>query len=499
MTSKSLSLTPAESLLQKCLLACSSELPSPPTLRFTGGWVRDKLLGVPSHDIDVALSNMTGFEFGRHLKSYIDGHWAVYESEAQELGIKAQLSGLHQIAANPEKSKHLETVTTRLFGFDLDFVNLRKETYSEDSRNPKMEFGTPEEDALRRDATVNALFYNLHTREVEDFTSQGLQDMNSKVIRTPLAPYQTFKDDPLRVLRLIRFASRLGYEIEQSSLAAMKDPKIHDALRLKISRERVGIEVEKMVTGPDPRRALILIHDLDLYPCVFGDLGDQIPTAVVIDLPGLYDELQKILQSNSAAIDVLNLKEADGTPWYLAAYTPFSASDSDRAASVLREALKVPNLLTNLLNLSIRNRPQIQDLVFSAWVTSPPASPNVEPETEPFVRSKFGMPIRNMGRTWRLQILYSMLADMSDKRASVYVIERYSKLLAYIRDSMLEDVADLRPIVNGRQIVEAMGVKTGRWMTRALEMVMTWQLDHPDGEVGEVLEMLRGRRRELGI
>jgi tRNA nucleotidyltransferase/poly(A) polymerase len=111
-----------------------------------------------------------------------------------------------------------------------------------------MEFGTAEEDALRRDATVNALFYNLQTDQVEDFTG-GLRDMEKKLIRTPLEPFQTFMDDPLRVLRLIRFASRLGFSIDPAAEAVMGDPRVTEALKLKISRERIGIELEKMLKG----------------------------------------------------------------------------------------------------------------------------------------------------------------------------------------------------------------------------------------------------------
>jgi tRNA nucleotidyltransferase/poly(A) polymerase len=137
-------------------------------------------------------------------------------------------------------------------------VNLRKETYSEDSRNPQMEFGTAEEDALRRDATINALFYNLNESKLEDLTKRGLDDMKKHIIRTPLEPYQTFKDDPLRVLRLIRFASRLGYKIDQETESAMQNEDISVALKLKISKERVLAELEKMLHGestiPDPKR-----------------------------------------------------------------------------------------------------------------------------------------------------------------------------------------------------------------------------------------------------
>lgn len=253
-------------------------------LRFTGGWVRDKLLGVQSHDIDVAINKMTGFQFGSCMKDYLEipGNPEKYglegvaknESQSTKAGTSDKskvVGGLHKIQANPEKSKHLETVTTRILGLDIDLVNLRKETYSEDSRNPQMEFGTPEEDALRRDATVNAMFYNLNTQTIEDFTGKGHDDMKAKIIRTPLEPYQTFKDDPLRVLRLIRFASRLGYIIEPSAEESMKDPEIKDALQAKISRERVGVELEKMLRGPDPYGALVLVDRLTLYSTIFSD------------------------------------------------------------------------------------------------------------------------------------------------------------------------------------------------------------------------------------
>lgn len=221
------------------------------TLRFTGGWVRDKLLGDPSHDIDVGISTMTGFQFGLALEEYLKAPGVLdkYKARHPDEDLERVMSGLHKIAANPEKSKHLETVATRIFGFDVDLVNLRKETYTDFSRNPQMEFGTAAEDALRRDATVNALFYNLHTCQIEDFTGRGLQDMRDGIIRTPMPPHQTFKDDPLRVLRLIRFSSRFGYTINQETELAMQYDDIKTSLKAKISLERVGVEIEKSLRG----------------------------------------------------------------------------------------------------------------------------------------------------------------------------------------------------------------------------------------------------------
>ena len=245
---KMITLTDQEAKLRRLLLDVSEYIGTldghaKPELRITGGWVRDKLLGSQSMDVDVGIDTMTGLEFGNLMKQYLD------RPETKAKYDQSILGRLAKIEANPEKSKHLETVTTRILGLDIDLVNLRKETYTKDSRTPTMEFGTPEEDALRRDATINALFYNISSGEVEDFTGRGLQDMERKVIKTPLAPVQTFKDDPLRVLRCIRFASRLGYQIAEEDEQAMIDSDIKSELRRKISRERVGVEITKMLKG----------------------------------------------------------------------------------------------------------------------------------------------------------------------------------------------------------------------------------------------------------
>jgi tRNA nucleotidyltransferase (CCA-adding enzyme) len=250
MATAHIQLTPREEQLRQLLLDVaryideSKEIKEKLELRFAGGWIRDKLLDIESHDIDTAINAMTGYAFSTKMQEYLKDEENLKKHSLEPTDIH----NLHKILANPEKSKHLETATTKIFGFDVDFVNLRKETYSEDSRNPQMEFGTAEEDALRRDATINALFYNLHTDLVEDFTG-GLEDLAAKHIRTPLDPKTTFMDDPLRVLRLIRFASRLTFTIDPKSEAYMSDPAVMEALKSKISRERVGVELEKMLKG----------------------------------------------------------------------------------------------------------------------------------------------------------------------------------------------------------------------------------------------------------
>ena len=113
------------------------------------------------------------------------------------LGYEKHNIGL--IQANPDQSKHLETANVRILGTFVDCVNLRSEVYADNTRIPDIRFGTAEEDAMRRDFTINSMFYNIHTKQIEDFSVKGVEDLTCGIIRTPLPPLVTFKDDPLRV------------------------------------------------------------------------------------------------------------------------------------------------------------------------------------------------------------------------------------------------------------------------------------------------------------
>ncbi|CAD7060820.1 unnamed protein product [Tilletia caries] len=232
--------------------------------RIAGGWVRDKLLNKDSDDLDVSLSSTTGFTFAHFLAAYLASPQFAQSDLAARIP-SPTTSSIAKIAANPEQSKNLETATANVFGLSLDFVNLRKEVYEGDTRIPIMSFGTAKEDAERRDITINSLFYN------------GLDDLASGIIRTPLPPHITFLDDPLRVLRCIRFAARFHYVVHPDIIACLSDQAYPEFYtedkrvfgRLPVSRERFGIEIDKMMRGPDPLRAITLITALDLYSIVF--------------------------------------------------------------------------------------------------------------------------------------------------------------------------------------------------------------------------------------
>jgi len=244
------------------------------TLRVAGGWVRDKLLGKDSNDIDIAIDDQTGVEFATSLNEYL-----------QSIGIESHR--LAVILANPEQSKHIETATVKVLGIPIDFVNLRSETYSEDSRIPGITFGTAAEDAFRRDFTINSLFYNINTEQVEDLTQQGLSDLMAGVMRTPLDPLVTFKDDPLRILRAVRFAARFAFSLDDSLVQAARTPEVHLAFDNKVSRERMLKELDGMLAHhvTRPALALMYIHYIGIYHLVFKFPGDVV-LPVSSDLQG---------------------------------------------------------------------------------------------------------------------------------------------------------------------------------------------------------------------
>lgn len=468
----------------------------PIVLRFTGGWVRDKLLGIESHDIDVAINNMTGYQFGLKMKEYLD-----QPENAAKYGIDGPTAagGLHKIEANPEKSKHLETVTTKILGLDVDLVNLRKETYTEDSRNPEMEFGTPQEDALRRDACVNALFYNLNTSEVEDFTQRGLSDMQERLIRTPLEPYQTFRDDPLRVLRLIRFANRLDYAIDPSAQEYMHHQDIKNALRVKISRERVGIELEKMLRGTDPCGALKWIDTLDLYTTVFTD---------PIALPSYQPDLQHWPTAYRYILDLTSRNHAEqqsffgklvSNPeeqylaWISAAMVPWvdaplppppkkNRQPIPFVVSVAQEGFKAPNKVSNFLAASMQHLNEIRMLIdkFNSHLKFPNRRTEGIDATAP---DTIGMTIRRWGVAWRQQVLFALLYEVFSRPEFIGSIEKaYATFVNHVAVAGLLNAQEIKPLIDGNALRKALNLSPGPWMKDALDIVVAWQMRNPGVE-----------------
>lgn len=516
---ETISLLPAEQLLRQLLLDCRNNMlqsdPAAPKLEiwFTGGWVRDKLLGIQSPDIDAALSTMTGVQFGNVLENYFHMNESKYLQEAHKLGVRPEFRRLHQTTKNPDKSKHLETAIAHVFGLDLDLVNLRDEVYTESSRNPQIKFGTVENDAFRRDATVNALFYDLDKQRVEDFTGKGLQDMAAGILRTPLDPHQTFVDDPLRVLRLIRFAGRLGYTIDVGAQQAMKDEMIHAAFTTKITRERVQIEVVKMMNGRNPLMAFELIHELDLYSTVFlnptsqlcQSLHNLLPNPQQSDRPwpATWHHAYRVLaalskDTTSLGKELARSEEKGENCWVMAAWAPIAELRRQKLEEAVRtatEAIKATKKMSKLLEDALKHVDEIRSTV--DLVAAQDGSKSLS-------RSTVGMAIRSWGATWRLQVLYSLLAEVvyevSGDGFFAAQLQRYSIFLNYVLQQELQAAPAIKPILNGDDVKRIFKLdKSGAFLKTALDGVVRWQFDNKDGTKDEAVEWLRTQKEAFGI
>ncbi|MBQ3174598.1 MAG: HD domain-containing protein [Bacteroidales bacterium] len=210
-----------------------------------GGFVRDCFLGRPCKDIDVVVEG-SGIEIAQKVAERVKSKVSVF--------------------------KNFGTAMFRYCGLEIEFVGARKESYRANSRKPIVENGTLEDDQKRRDFTINALAFSL---QKEDFGSlvdpfNGVKDLQAGLIRTPLDPDTTYSDDPLRMIRAIRFATQLSFTIVPESLESIRGNK----QRLEIlSRERISDELHKIMLSPKPSIGFRLLDETELLPLILPQLS----------------------------------------------------------------------------------------------------------------------------------------------------------------------------------------------------------------------------------
>ena len=210
-----------------------------------GGFVRDIFLHRPSHDIDIVTVG-SGIELAQGVAALLGK------------GIKVSVF------------KNFGTAMFQYKGLEVEFVGARKESYQRDSRKPIVEDGTLEDDQKRRDFTINALALNLHPNHFGELVDpfNGVADLNNKIIRTPLDPDITYSDDPLRMLRAIRFATQLHFTIEAESLKSIEQ----NAHRIEIiSYERISEELNKIMMCEKPSVGFKLLQKTGLLKLIFPE------------------------------------------------------------------------------------------------------------------------------------------------------------------------------------------------------------------------------------
>ena len=211
-----------------------------------GGFVRDMILKRPSKDVDFVCIG-SGIDFARKVMEITPG------------------------ARDYSYFKNFGTAKLEVTDWHLEFVGARKESYREDSRNPIVEDGTLSDDQKRRDFTINAMAIGINEKNygtlIDPFN--GVEDLNNKILKTPLEPSETFSDDPLRMMRAIRFASQLSFDIETDTFEAI----IQNVDRIKIvSRERIVDELNKIIGSSVPSYGLNLLFRSKLMEIILPEM-----------------------------------------------------------------------------------------------------------------------------------------------------------------------------------------------------------------------------------
>ncbi len=212
-----------------------------------GGYVRDLFLQRSSKDIDVVV---------------VGSGIAMAEALGKHLGRGAHVAVF----------KNFGTAQVKYKGIEVEFVGARKESYQRDSRKPIVEDGTLEDDQNRRDFTINAMAVCLNKDRLGELIDPfgGIADMKEKTIRTPLDPDITFSDDPLRMMRCIRFASQLGFYIDDKTFESLTRNKERIEI---ISRERIADELNKIILSPVPSKGFIDLERCGLLPLILPELA----------------------------------------------------------------------------------------------------------------------------------------------------------------------------------------------------------------------------------
>jgi tRNA nucleotidyltransferase/poly(A) polymerase len=214
-----------------------------------GGWVRDKVMGNESKDIDIVVELPNG---GVKLAEFLTD----------------KLNGTNVVIFS-----RFGTAQIVLDDIDVEFVMTRKEEYDGITRKPIVTFGTIIDDVMRRDFTINSLLYNIITEEILDLTGKGLDDIHNKIVKTTGEPNFIFNQDPLRLMRAVRFAARFNFKIELNTLTAIVNNWI---LLNKISKERIQEELIKILGSKNPVEGIKLLIDThlidvflpEIYTCI---------------------------------------------------------------------------------------------------------------------------------------------------------------------------------------------------------------------------------------
>ena len=439
---------------------------------FVGGCCRDDIMGTEIKDIDISVALPDG---GIRLAMWL------HENDH----IAGEVSAYHEF----------HTAKVRLADFpevELESVHTRKETYPDrNSRNPVTDYGTHEEDCFRRDFTVNALYQNISTGEIIDITGKGLDDIRDRIIRTPSDPMVKFDEDPLRILRCIRFAARFGWKIAQETFDAMRAM----VPRMEIlTPGRISEEFMKMLSDGNPAMAMRLLgttgamhyvipifestYDMAQNKYHFGTVWEH-TLSVLEHTARLTDDVYVRLAALLHDIGKVRTRTVDAEGKVHFYKHEFVAGDMVRD---IMKSLRLPN-------------EEIASVQF--LVERHMCAKNWGYECER-MKDKSLRKLQYACRTWeRFQELMIIVYADNMSHAQEYCMPRQSEVMLERTRQMMQEGSAMfgfRPVLTGEEIMQIKGFGPGPQIKKCQDYLMALAFNNPLMTRDDVIKFLKGFR-----
>ena len=419
-------LTDVEREIFEKVKAAGSSISETVVSRCAGGWVRDKLLGQQSDDIDICVEHTNATDFGKALA-------------AQFPEGKTKIVTLQE---NPEQSKNMKTVRVCIFENKwIDICGLRGDS------NNKNQDSTPLSDAQHRDFTINALFYNITASKVEDFVG-GIPDLKSGTIRTPIDAALTFGEDPLRIIRAARFHARLGYGFDDSIFEAAKSQLQN--FEAKITRERVVAELTKIIEKNGIIDFISYINSIGFFDAIFDPFH-----MFEIDGEEALNRVKKALSRNPA-------NHVSAIVFGAIYYPVYGLEPKQDPEHPKKRMPAIEWLVCRALKMPVRVAEDANMLVTGAKGTIGLKLNRVD----------VGHWIRKVGSIWPFA-KYLIFDDEAYNKTS--------ELEKFINDENMSDIYEMKALINGKELAKIIGVKPGKGFSAKVDELIDWQLENPNG------------------
>ena len=449
--------------------------------RVAGGWVRDKLLGKESDDIDIALNDMKGSKLANLINEEL------YPGK-NKVGI---------IQQNVEKGKNLETATIKINKTWIDLVNLRCEE--------KDKIGTPLSDAERRDLSINSLFYNINEGKVEDFTNKGINDLENGIIETPIKPEITFTDDPLRILRMLRFAIkykfRIGNDIN-NYIEKNKEDIINNFYK-NISRERIEKELFKIFNMENSSFAIAYLYSFNILDIIllikdYDNINNY--DTIFLKITNMYILGEYLLEKNkifNIEFNSDNFKKIDFSILLLTLYFRDKIGDNNTInQQIIRFTYKTSSDYLKANFLICTNFDELFNIINS----------------EQYERLKIGKILRKI--TYK-NILASLLACIAyeyiekvelnevlsniDGNILQKIVDKNKKFFNFINSENMLHIDKMKPLFNGKELCEILNMKAGKEIGYLIDYLLEEQIKDPKLSKEHAIELLKLYKEELVI